>query len=282
MTEPSDELLERYADAVAQDARKPSDRVRNAARAHAQMLRDQAAVVQRLEGNVHTTKPAANQSHWTLSLVASLAVIGLAGLIYVQIDPGTPDVRKAGLGVAATAPAPAQIAAKATGNGTVRRSDTAQPVAGPEAAQKSDKKMADAVSDAGPPREAPSQGISESTARIAPATIVSAAAPQPGTAQRARQMQSATPSALFLDAARTGNTEALQQLLAQGVAINTRDANGNTALTVAVRQRQAPIVRALLEMGADTRLTNREGLTALQLANQLGLADMVELLQASR
>ena len=95
-------------------------------------------------------------------------------------------------------------------------------------------------------------------------------------------MQSATPSALFLDAARTGNTEALQQLLAQGVAINTRDANGNTALTVAVRQRQAPIVRALLEMGADTRLTNREGLTALQLANQLGLADMVELLQASR
>ena len=42
MTEPRDELLERYAEAAAQDLRRPSERVRNAARAHAQMLRDQA------------------------------------------------------------------------------------------------------------------------------------------------------------------------------------------------------------------------------------------------
>ena len=54
MTPTRDELLERYADAAAQDPRRPSDRVRDAARAHAQMLRDQAATAYRLE----SAKPA--------------------------------------------------------------------------------------------------------------------------------------------------------------------------------------------------------------------------------
>ena len=101
MTEkPLDGLLERYAEAVAQDTRRRSDRVRTAAQAHAQMLRDQAAVVQRVEGAA-PPKPEANRSQWTISLVASLAVVGLAGSLYVQIDRGTSEDRDAALGTAA-------------------------------------------------------------------------------------------------------------------------------------------------------------------------------------
>ena len=93
-------------------------------------------------------------------------------------------------------------------------------------------------------------------------------------------MEGVTPTALYLEAARTGNNDALQKLLAQGVPINVRDDAGNTALMVAVRNRRELIVRSLLAMGADTRLTNDDGMTALQLANQLGLANMAQLLQA--
>ncbi len=368
MTEPRDELLERYADAVAQDTRRPADRVGNAARAHAQMLRDQSATLQRVEGSA-LTKPAANQSQWTLSLVASLAVVGLAGLIFVQIDRGTPEVRDAGLGTAAhnetpytastsspspaektatnqtpsraqlgtpgptpnptvataTAPtkpaavaarkeiahsptaatisAPLQAAAQTTNHATASRSDAVAQPAEAEIVSKSDHKMADQNAVAAAPREARAPGVVESAARAAPNARLAAAAPPPpapaaipppvlapapaiaaapppGAPLRARQMEGVTPTALYLEAARTGNNDALQKLLAQGVPINVRDDAGNTALMVAVRNRRELIVRALLVMGADTRLTNDDGMTALQLANQLGLANMVQLLQA--
>lgn len=89
-------------------------------------------------------------------------------------------------------------------------------------------------------------------------------------------------AALFLEAARTGNMPALQEQLAQGMAVNTRDPNGNTALMLAVRHRQAAAVRKLLDSGADTTLLNKDGSTALHLANQMGFADMAQLLQAPR
>ena len=350
MTEPRDELLERYADAVAQDPRRPSDRVRHAARAHAQMLRDQATAVQRVEGNA-PNKPAANQSQWTVSLVASLAVVGLAGLIFVQIDRGTPDVREAGLGtvtrneaptrttqpvapspvatppvaiavaptksvaanvarVAKTpSPAPAptppvQTPVESTGNMAKALSEAATEPAEANMASKTDKKIMENYAGAAAPREARTRVIADSATRAAPSTgpqapapaapaamappapapapVIAAAAAPPGTPLRTHQMDAATPVALYLEAARTGNTDAIQKLLSQGVAVDVRDAAGNTALMVAVRHRQPSTVRMLLAMGADTRLTNQEGITALQLANQLGLADMAQLLQTPR
>lgn len=347
MTKPRDELLERYGDAVAQDPRRPSDGVRNAARAHAQMLRDQAAAVQQIEGNAPTTKPAANQSQWTLSLVASLAVVGLVGLIFVQIDRGTTDEREAGLGLATPGPAPSptespnvanapapinasaatvarkevsnrlkpntapvpspvQDAAKSTDPLEARHTEAAIPFAETKAPARADKKMTDTVAGAVAPQVARMQGIGESATRIAPAaravapppaapapiappgpapsvaaaTANISAAPLPESHQRARQMPATTPSTVFLEAARLGKNEVLQQLLAQGVDIDTRDDTGNTALMLAVRHRQVSVVRTLLASGANTRLTNHDGMNALQLANGLGLTDMVQLLQS--
>ena len=342
MNEPRDELLERYADAVAQDPRRPADRVRNAARAHAQMLRDQAAALHRVESDA-PPKPVANQPQWTLSLVASLAVVGLAGLLYLQMDRGTPEVRETALGTATRRDAPAPPAPSAAPSArtdtaqasppeqpapaleahkrpsektlpatpakapavatrqemspsppTVPLEDSAQtmanaataraysaPTAEADAAPRSVSKAADQVASAGAVGDAKSGASVDPHGRGATPAMPAAAAP-PGTPRRAREMDAGTATALFLEAVRAGRVETMQKLLAQGVAINARDDRGNTALMVAVRQRQAPAVRKLLDMGADTTLVNEEGLTALGLASSLGLADMVKLLQAPR
>lgn len=376
---PRDELLERYAEAVAQDARGPSDRVRNAARAHAQMLRDQAAVVQRAAGAT-PPKPAANQPQWTLSLVASLAVVGLAGLLYVQIDHGTPEDREVALGVPAIsdiapAPAPAPATATATARAYSGRTEVAQaadtrqradgkalegvsaaaapPLAVAPAknaiADTTDKKAApthataplpdapqaagnvaaakpqadappteaDAVqradanratgnlASAGGMRDAHKEARAEALPRAAAPMVKSAAAPAalatapppppapaavaappgdvaPAIAARVRPTQVNPAAAQFLEAARSGQTETMERLLSQGISVNTRDDGGNTALMLAVTHQQGPAVRRLLAMGADPSLVNREGFSALQLANRLALADMAKLLQTPR
>lgn len=283
MTEPRDELLERYAEAAAQDPRRPSERVRHAACAHAQMLRDQASVAKRAEG-IAPTRTAANQPRWTLSLVASLTVVGLAGLLYVQIDRGAPEDREIALGVHSPSAVPAP----------------SEPVAPPAA---SAQNAAPALAKAAPPgvypavRETRNEAREESATRAAPAPVyapapaapadaapaVVAAAPAVADTSRSRQaMVVGTAASQFLQAARGGQVKALQRLLAQGVAINTRDDKGNTALMLAVTHRQLNTVRILLDRGADPTLVNDEGLTALRLANQMNMPDMVQLLQTPR
>lgn len=345
MTEPRDELLERYAEAVAQDPRRPSERVRHAARAHAQMLRDQAAEVKRMEGTA-TPKTAANQPQWTYSLVASLAVVGLAGLLYVQIDRGAPEDREIALGapIPSQAPAPlsppnpspsermdsAQVSPKqqpapaahtrqrqnekavaeaATAAATAR---AAVPPAANQPVQDAAQTMANVATSrahSAPPVEvdaSPAKVTSKATGHVAsteslrdaksevtmapaaptpaaPAFAAAAPPPPPAAPRHAREMAAGiVAKAPFLDAVRSGHTETVQKLLTQGVAINARDENGNTALMVAVAHRHTPLVRMLLDRGADPALVNQEGLTALRLASQMGLADMVQLLQTSR
>jgi hypothetical protein len=341
--------LERYADAVAQDMRRPSERVRNAARAHAQMLRDQAAMTQRAQ-SVTPPKPAANQPQWTISLVASLAVMGLVGLLYVQIDRGTPEVRDAALGTgtrnetvaaqpaapppAAASPAPAarvdaaptdQTSPHGSATGAVAKAtpptaaprdvplapakelapSTSTAAQAPPPAQLQPEARAaaakaygapvaeaDSMANTGASRDAKrSTSNTESTLRAAPAAAMAPVAPAPAVTAmaappaaqlRARDAGVAPAAAQFLDAVRTGQLDATQRLLAQGVAINTRDDQGNTALMLAVRHQQVPMARKLLEWGADASLLNHEGKNALQLANQLGLADMAQLLQTPR
>lgn len=306
MTEPRDELLERYAEAAAQDPRRPSERVRHAARAHAQMLRDQASEANRAEGVV-PTQTAANQPRWTLSLVASLAVVGLAGLLYVQIDQGEPQDREIALGAptpsAVSAPTspkaqpalsapPAQNAAPALAKAAPPGVYSAVPAEAAPRAEKQSHTAAEQIAraDTAVP-ETRNEARDESAVRAAPAPIapaatpptVVAAAPAVTDSSRSRQaMVVSTAAAQFLQAARGGQVETLQRLLAQGVAINTRDDKGNTALMLAVTYRQPNVVRILLDRGADPALVNDEGWTALRLASQLDMPDMVQLLQTPR
>lgn len=281
MTKPRDQLLERYADAVAQDPRRPSDRVRNAVRAHAQMLRDQAAAVQRVEAAASTPRPAANLPQWKLSMVASLVVVGLAGLLYVQVDRGAHEDREMALGVPAPATAdPARIQEPAAAQ-TAKPRPTAPSNAADNAALKATQpgkraqppnESAEAVADATSTKSGPDFAVP------APAPAAKAMTPPPLSAMRSAGRLTNTTAAnqAFLAAVQTGQTDTVQQLLAQGMPVNARFDNGNTALMLAVIHRQEELVKLLLSQGADTSLVNQQGMTAVQIANQMGFADIAK------
>jgi hypothetical protein len=314
MTEPRDELLERYAEAAAQDPRRPSERVRHAARAHAQMLRDQASETKRAEDSA-PTRTAANQPRWTISLVASLAVVGLAGLLYVQIDRGEPQDSEIALGApspsaipAPTSPTalsapPAQNAAPALAKAAPPRVYSTVPTeAAPHTAKQThmaaeqiasadaavrettnEARAESAVRAATAQMRAPATPAATAPAKLAAAPAAVAAAPAMADISRSRQaMVVDTAAAQLLQAARGGQVETVQKLLAQGVAINTRDDKGNTALILAVTYRQPNVVRILLDRGADPALVNNEGMTALRLASLMEMPEMVQLLQTPR
>lgn len=89
----NDELIRRYREASAQDERRPSAHVREAVRAHARIIAASKAA-----GPVPPPAPAANQSRWKLSLLASVALAGLTGLLVLQFDRGTPEEQQAASG----------------------------------------------------------------------------------------------------------------------------------------------------------------------------------------
>ena len=93
MTAPHDrdDLMLRYHEASAQDQRRPADRVRKAVQAHARML---AAANKRTTESVSAQVPAANQSRWRVSMFASVLLAGLAGLLMLQFDRGTPQEKE--------------------------------------------------------------------------------------------------------------------------------------------------------------------------------------------
>lgn len=74
----------------------------------------------------------------------------------------------------------------------------------------------------------------------------------------------------FLNAAETGNSEAVKRFLEEGVSINCKDAQGNTALMLAARAGRTEMVLYLLSQQADISLTNAFGETAADLARQTG------------
>ncbi len=108
-TKPPDELSLRYQEACAQDSRRPGERVRAAVHAHAAMV---SSAKQTSFTRSSIRQPmAANQPHWKLSWLASVALLGLTGLLVLQFDRGTPEEQERVLGRSSTR---AQLAPTAT------------------------------------------------------------------------------------------------------------------------------------------------------------------------
>jgi hypothetical protein len=288
MTEPRDELLERYFEAAEQDMRRPSARVGDAVRVHAHMLRGPTPSTERVADGARTGV-AANHPQWPRALVASLAVVGLAGLLTLQFDRADPEVREAALSVAAPAPvaiqAPVTAQAPPVENVVIAARTAAPPVSPAKTqvppAQTTASVVGDQVASA---KDANSTATAESSVRMALAAPMSkAAAPAPLAATGvARESSGDNSAALLFEAARTGQIESIQKLLAQGAPVNARDSKGYTALIIAVRNRQVPAVRVLWDAGADATLRNLEGQSALQIAQQLDLTEVMQLLQTPR
>lgn len=89
------------------------------------------------------------------------------------------------------------------------------------------------------------------------------------------------PSKLMLKAATAGFTDrdSIRFLLERGADLTQRDANGDTALLIAIRQENHRLATHLVNAGADVNVTARDGTTALELARTLKATELVSLLQ---
>lgn len=85
--------------------------------------------------------------------------------------------------------------------------------------------------------------------------------------------------AAFIMAAGNGEQEKVEQMLSQGIAINSQDSKyGLTALIMAAGKGNKELVVFLLEHGADINQRDKGGDTALMMAAVEGHTDIVELL----
>lgn len=306
----NDELIRRYREASAQDERRPSAQVREAVRAHAAMIS-----ASKTASPAPSPARAANQSRWKLSLVASVALAGLTGLLVLQFDRGTPDEQDTALGRPAPAvipplpasPPPAVADAKIAHSEvpaarpmtpspapkTVARPAKSAPEAGvtapspPPGAQQAPAPARERTVDAAREQTREKAMVSpepQATARAAPAAPSLRMLPAPAPAQESLATQaprSATALAAALhQAARAGQVAEAEALLQQGAGLNAPDGTGRTALVLAVIHGHSELVRRLLALGANPALADREGLDALQHARRLGRDDMVRMIEA--
>jgi hypothetical protein len=313
----NDELIRRYREASAQDERRPSAQVREAVRAHAEMISASKLASPAVSG------PAANQSRWKISLLASIALAGLTGLLVLQFDRGTPDQQETALGRPAPAvipPQPASPPPPAVADAKAARSEAPAtrpappapllPKAAVQPARPAPDVGVAAPAAASPPRpadpeppaaqhapareraaEAAHDQASEKAmaptapqamARSAAAPVLRMPAPAPAQENLAGQAprSAAALAAALHQAARAGQVAEAEALLQQGAAINAPDSAGRTALVLAVIQGHSELVRRLLALGANPALADSEGLDALQHARRLRRDDIARLIEA--
>ncbi len=294
----ADELTERYRAASAGDPARPSDSVRQAILRHARTVAGDHATRGMVTGP--TRRPAANDSSWRISAVASVLVVGFAAVLAWHFYAPTP------IPAEASNPARSNISARnqPAGGSTVssqspeplpadRRADTAL---APNAVTTRSRQRAVAPAEA--PREigtAPDAAGSNpidvqgerdnpiATAQATPAAV----APPPGL-DKSRSVAlsetkpartSAAPSSLLVAAAESGNLQRVDQLLHSGISTEQTDARGRTALLVATLRGDVPMVRHLLAAGARADVVDADGDTPLAAARRQGPPELARLLE---
>lgn len=89
------------------------------------------------------------------------------------------------------------------------------------------------------------------------------------------------PSALLLRAAEGGATDRdiVRFLIARGADTERRNDNGDTPLLLAIRQRNHRLAAHLVDQGADVNVATPAGVSALALARELQLPELISLLE---
>lgn len=315
MSAPDDELVRRYHEASATEAARPGAHVRDAVRAHAQMLSAATAAATAAPPPA-PGRAAANQSRWKLSALATVAVLGLAGLLMLQFERGTPEEKEITHGPRrAEMPAPARVPppspAPTTDTAAKRGAESPAASAQPGTAPAPAKPSAPAM--AARPAPAPSQApagapalaqepfaqshrrstgeegpaerrapLSKESAAPAADAVLAESARAAAPAPTANMASRAPLSRGLHDAARAGNAPQVHNLVRQGAAVDTRDSAGRTPLMLAAMHGQTTTVRQLLALGANPALVDAEGLNAAEQARLRGHAAIAELLDGAR
>src|SRR5262245_38221631 len=82
----------------------------------------------------------------------------------------------------------------------------------------------------------------------------------------------------LIDAVRKGHGPGVRSLLQQRVNVNAIEADGTTALHWAARLDDVETAKVLIRAGANSKASNRYGVTPLSLASINGSSTMIELL----
>lgn len=101
------------------------------------------------------------------------------------------------------------------------------------------------------------------------ATPGAAAAKAVGGSVGAKEQEAGSEDAMQVtlwQAAAEGRLDAVRRAVEQGIAVDAREDNGNTALMLAAFEGREAVVQYLLEQGADVNAANRGGQTALMAA----------------
>jgi hypothetical protein len=174
-----DALLLRYQEANALDGSRPSAALREAVLAHA-----------RLQATAQPTpavapKMAANDRQWKLRALASVAVLGLVGLLVMQFERGTPQEQEMALGVPSPrtdAPSAARQGVPAKPEAQPSADTTAGHVAEPAAVAKASTPQTAPPSIASPAPAPPSSAPTRPAPMAKAMPPVSAEAPEAATA----------------------------------------------------------------------------------------------------
>lgn len=81
-------------------------------------------------------------------------------------------------------------------------------------------------------------------------------------------------------AAETARLSLTQKFVAAKLPVNRKDVNGNTPLHIAIKHGNHPVVEYLLENGADPKITNSVGFSAVELAEQRNNYQITNLVKA--
>ena len=174
---PTDDLIAQYHEASEQDTRRPADAVREAVLAHARMV--SASSHTQAKGHDASHAGPANQSRWKLSLLASVALAALSGLLVLQFDRGTPEEQDAVSGQRSPSVSPAPP------------SPAAAPAAVPPPAPPAAPPIPPTRTQAEPPRPAPPKAAAPAPQADAGTTRSEAAERRASTVPLAREQAEA-------------------------------------------------------------------------------------------
>jgi ankyrin repeat protein len=314
---PQDLLLQRYREANALDEARPAPGLREAvlAQAREQAKRARSGAGQHDQTVASPQTPAANAPRWHLRALGSLAVLGLAGLLFLQFDRGTPQERDLAFGAppaassasaplhksapeAVTAAPDTAAAANAHTDTPSRRAATAPPAAPAGSAPPSSAPAPVTPAPPEPPPVPPAaSGAPTPPAHIqerqaararseAPAAPRAAPMPAPatdamrngGSADMARSAPDSAAVPRLIAAAKSGDLAQVRTAIDEGDDLNEVDEQGRTALMHAAQRGDANMVKLLLEAGANATLKDRNGLSAAELARRSGHEAVADLL----